>query len=63
MLYLLAAVGVVAIAAVLWRALNQDRVSVGARRHVVAPDDDPDFLRHLGERNERPDDGDASDRP
>lgn len=57
MLYVLAAVGVVAIAALLWRALNPDRVGVGARR-TVAPDDDPDFLRHLGERNRRPDDGD-----
>jgi hypothetical protein len=56
MLYLLAAIGVVTIAALLWRALNPDhRVGVGARRQVVAPDDDPDFLRHLGERNRRPD--------
>ena len=55
MLYLLAAIGVVPIAALLWRALTPDRVSVGARRQVVAPDDDPDFLRHLGERNRRPD--------
>jgi hypothetical protein len=55
MLYLLAAVGVVTIAALLWRALNPDRVGVGARRQVVAPDDDPDFLRHLGERNSPPD--------
>lgn len=61
MLYLLAAIGVVTIAALLWRALNPDRVGVGARRQVVAPDDDPDFLRHLGERNRRPDDGDGND--
>lgn len=54
MLYLLAAVGVVTIAALLWRALNPDRVGVGARRQV-APDDDPDFLRRLGEQNRRPD--------
>ncbi|HEX3590654.1 MAG TPA: hypothetical protein VHV74_13570 [Pseudonocardiaceae bacterium] len=59
MLYLLAAIGVVTIAALLWRALNPDRVGVGARRQVVAPDDDPDFLRHLGERNRRTDDGDS----
>jgi hypothetical protein len=55
MLYLLAAVGVVTIAALLWRALNPDRVGVGARKQVVAPDDDPDFLRRLGERNRPPD--------
>ena len=61
MLYLLAAVGVVTIAALLWRALTPDRVGVGARHQVVAPDDDPDFLRSLGERNRRPDDG--TDKP
>lgn len=56
MLYLLATIGVVTIAALLWRALNPDRISVGARRQTVAPDDDPDFLRHLGEQNRRSDD-------
>jgi hypothetical protein len=59
MLYVLAAIGVVAIAALLWRTLNPDRVGVGARRQVIAPDDDPDFLRHLGERNQPPDDSDG----
>jgi hypothetical protein len=54
MLYLLAAIGVVTIAALLWRALKPDQVGVGARRHVVGPDDDPEFLRHLGEQNRRP---------
>ncbi|HEX3647828.1 MAG TPA: hypothetical protein VHV49_05335 [Pseudonocardiaceae bacterium] len=63
MLYLLAAIGVVTIAALLWRALNPDRVSVGARRQVVAPDDDPDFLRRLGEQNQRPEDQDGPDQP
>ncbi|HEX4703090.1 MAG TPA: hypothetical protein VH352_13245 [Pseudonocardiaceae bacterium] len=63
MLYLLAAVGVVTVAVLLWRALSPDRVGVGARRNVVAPDDDPDFLRRLGEQNKRPDDGDTPDRP
>lgn len=63
MLYLLAAIGVVTIAALLWRALNPDRVGVGARRQVVAPDDDPEFLRHLGEQNKRPDDGEPPDHP
>jgi hypothetical protein len=57
MLYLLAAIGVVTVAVLLWRALSPDRVAVGARRQVVAPDDDPDFLRHLGEQTRRPDNG------
>jgi hypothetical protein len=57
MFYLLAVVGVVTVAALLWRVLNPDRVGVGARRQVVAPDDDPDFLRRLGEQNRRSDRG------
>jgi hypothetical protein len=55
LLYLLAAIGVVAVAILLWRVLSPDRVGVGARRRMVAPDDDPDFLRRLGEQNRRPD--------
>ena len=63
MLYLLAAIGIVTVAVLLWRALSPDRVGVGARRRIVAPDDDPDFLRRLGEQNNRPDDGDKPERP
>jgi hypothetical protein len=63
MLYLLAAIGVVTVAVLLWRALSPDRVGVGARRRIVAPDDDPDFLRRLGEQNNRPDEGDNPERP
>ncbi len=63
MLYLLAAIGVVTVAVLLWRALSPDRVGVGARRRIVAPDDDPDFLRRLGEQNNRPDEGDGPERP
>ena len=63
MLYLLAAIGVVTVAVLLWRALSPDRVDVGARRRIVAPDDDPDFLRRLGEQNNRPDEGDSPERP
>lgn len=55
MLYLLAAIGVVTVAVLLWRALSPDRVGVGSRRRTVAPDDDPDFLRRLGEQYRRPD--------
>jgi hypothetical protein len=62
MLYLLAAIGVVTVAVLLWRALSPDRVGVGARRRIVAPDDDPDFLRRLGEQNNRTDEGDGPER-
>ncbi len=63
MLYLLAAIGVVTVAVMLWRVLSPDRVGVGARRHTVGPDDDPDFLRRLGEQNNRPDEGEPPERP
>lgn len=59
MLYLLAAVGVVTIAVLLWRAVTPDRVSVGARPRGrwVGPDDDPDFLKRLDEQNRDPGSG------
>ena len=60
MLYLLAAIGIVTIAVLLWRAFAPTRVEVGARPRPVAPDDDPDFLRSLGERNRRPDTDDEA---
>jgi len=63
MLYLLAAIGVVTVAVLLWRALSPDRVGVGARRRTIGPDDDPDFLRRLGEQNTPPDEGDTPERP
>jgi hypothetical protein len=56
MLYVLAIVGLVIVAVLIWRALSPARVGVGARRRPMAPDDDPDFLRKLGEQIRRPDD-------
>jgi hypothetical protein len=58
MLYLFAAVGVIAVAVVLWRALMpvRDRERVGVTGRAVGPDDDPDFLRSLGEGNRAGDD-------
>jgi len=60
MLYLLAAVGALTVAVLLWRAFGPQTAQVGPRRQAgnVAPDDDPEFLRGLDERNKRPgDDG------
>jgi hypothetical protein len=62
MLYLLAAIGAVCVAVLLWRAFvanpasdSERRVSRPARRSgPVAPDDDPEFLRRLGERKNPP---------
>jgi hypothetical protein len=61
MLYLLAAIGLATIVALLWRAFAPVRVGAGANRRLTAPDDDPDFLRRLGEQNQGGDDrpGDA----
>ncbi|HEV2778266.1 MAG TPA: hypothetical protein VGX25_02595 [Actinophytocola sp.] len=58
MLYLLAAIGAIAVIVLLWRAFVARPASVSPRRtsRSVAPDDDPEFLRRLGERKPRPDD-------
>ncbi|WP_158886508.1 hypothetical protein [Amycolatopsis anabasis] len=54
MIYLLAAIGALTIAVLLWRAFGAERVGVPTRRAPLAPDDDPDFLRKLGEQQRRP---------
>lgn len=54
MLYLLAAVGAIAAAVLLWKAFGPER---GAEsRPSLAPDDDPDFLRGLNRRRPGPED-------
>ena len=56
MLYVLAAIGAVAVIVLLWRAFVARPADVAPRRsRAIAPDDDPDFLRRLGERKKRPD--------
>lgn len=65
MIYVLAVIGVIAIIAVLWRTFDaQGRAIAAARRDraMVPPDDDPDFLRRLGEQQHKPnEDGDSGD--
>lgn len=58
MLYVLAAIGAIAVVVLLWRAFIARPESVAPRRtRGLAPDDDPDFLRRLGEnKRRRPDD-------
>lgn len=56
MIYLLALIGALTIAVLLWRAFGPERVGVSSRQASVAPDDDPDFLRKLGEQRPRPED-------
>jgi hypothetical protein len=64
MIYLLAAIGAVSVVVLLWRAFvaNPNPTAVGGRRverpsrrpAPMAPDDDPEFLRSLGERENPP---------
>ena len=62
MLYVLALIGAIAVVVLLWRAFIARPESVAPRRtRSVAPDDDPDFLRRLGEnKRRRPDDDETS---
>ena len=56
MLYLFALIGMAAAAAMVWVALRP-HPTVQKRPRAIPPDDDPDFLRKLGERRkERRDD-------
>ncbi|MCP2165958.1 hypothetical protein [Goodfellowiella coeruleoviolacea] len=55
MLYVLAAIGALTVAILLWRAFGPERLGV-ATRPTIAPDDDPEFLRRLGEQTRRRDD-------
>ena len=62
MLYLLAAIGAIAVAVLLWRAFVARPESVAPRRSTrsVAPDDDPEFLRRLDEHKRRRPDEDGT---
>jgi hypothetical protein len=53
MIYLLAAIGGLTIAVLLWRAFGAERVGVLSHQPQLAPDDDPDFLRQLGEQQRK----------
>jgi hypothetical protein len=55
MIYLLAVVGALTIAVLMWRAFGPQAAAVPTARKTIAPDDDPDFLRKLGEKHPRPD--------
>ena len=59
MQYLLAAVAAIAIVVLLWRAFAAERVGVPddprpkPKPRPIAPDDDPEFLRKLGEQQRK----------
>lgn len=56
MLYLMAAIGVAAVTTLLWKAIGPQRHTV---RSVLAPDDDPDFLRSLNLNRKQPGDDES----
>ncbi|MGH3865565.1 MAG: hypothetical protein ACRDQ4_05380 [Pseudonocardiaceae bacterium] len=51
--YVMAAIGLAAVTALLWKAL---RPHPPAARSVLAPDDDPEFLRSLNRKRQQPGD-------
>ena len=51
MQYLIAAIGVAGMTALLWKTLCPQRP---AARSVRAPDDDPEFLRGLNSKRQQP---------
>ncbi|MDQ4093354.1 MAG: hypothetical protein M3143_08115 [Actinomycetota bacterium] len=50
--YVMAAIGMAAVTALLWKAFGPQRP---AARSVPAPDDDPEFLRGLNRERPEPD--------
>lgn len=64
MIYVLAAIGALTVAALMWRAFGpmSDTASEGAsaprRAAPLAPDDDPEFLRRLSEQQRNKNDHD-----
>lgn len=57
MIVLLALIGAITVAVVIYTAMNRGAGLPGQRpaapRRALAPDDDPDFLRKLGEQQRR----------
>ncbi|MBV9160970.1 MAG: hypothetical protein JO281_05300 [Pseudonocardiales bacterium] len=53
MQYVMAAIGVAGVTALLWKAVRPQRP---AARSVLAPDDDPEFLRGLNRKRQQPGD-------
>jgi hypothetical protein len=58
-IYLLALIGLVTLAVLLWKAFGPDTQAPPAGR-VVGPDDDPEFLWQMNRRN-HPRSGDTPD--
>ncbi|GAA2818597.1 hypothetical protein [Saccharopolyspora taberi] len=52
MIYVLAAIGALTVAVLLWKAFGPDTTAT-REKPQVAPDDDPEFLRRLGEQQRK----------
>lgn len=56
MIYVLAAIGALTVAVLMWRAFGPDRAEGEGeqpQRKIVAPDDDPEFLRRISEQQRK----------
>ncbi|GAB3294052.1 hypothetical protein [Parasphingorhabdus pacifica] len=57
MIYILAAIGALSVAVLMWRAFGPERTAGedngGQRKKMVAPDDDPEFLRKIAEQQRK----------
>lgn len=55
MTYLLALIAIVAVAVLCWKAFGPEKAGPGsgppARRPILGPDDDPEFLWRLGKQH------------
>lgn len=57
MIYVLAAIGALTVAVLMWKAFGPDSSTLTGRdahRAQVPPDDDPDFLRRISEQQRKP---------
>jgi len=63
MLYVIALAATLAVLALLWRAFRTPNTVIRPpSRRPIAPDDDPEFLRRLAEKNKRTDENGSNER-
>ncbi|MBA8827146.1 hypothetical protein FHX42_004530 [Saccharopolyspora lacisalsi] len=55
MIYIFAVIGVITVAVLLWQAFGSNTQGRGSGSTTVAPDDDPEFLRSIGKRDDNRD--------
>ncbi len=55
MIYIFAVIGAITVAVLLWQAFGSSTPGRGSGSTTVAPDDDPEFLRSIEQRNDNRD--------